>query len=333
MKTIRVLVVGGAGYIGSVTAAKLVEQGYQVSIFDNLSTGHMQAIPQTAAFYLGDLKDSDRINAVIAEVAPDIVFHFAALAEVGESMRNPTLYYRENVGNSINLFEACVANGVKKIIFSSTCTVYPATQTAITDESTLLPQNSYGETKLAVEKMLHWFQSAYGFRYAVLRYFNACGAYGNLGEDHTPESHLIPLVLQTALGRRSYIEIYGTDYDTDDGTCIRDYVHVADLADAHLLAVQYLDQHSNITCNLGSGSGYSVREVIDAVIQVTGNHFQVVESARRKGDPARLVGQSVTAQRELGWIPKRSKLTEIVSTAYEWMCQHPSGYTGGNGNI
>lgn len=326
--TMHVLVVGGAGYIGSITAAQLVAQGHQVSVFDNLSTGHLQAIPKTAQFYLGDLGDTDRIHAVIQTTKPDAVFHFAALAEVGESMRNPTIYYRENVVNSLNLFEACVNNGVEKLIFSSTCTVYPATQNVITDDSVLSPKNCYGETKLTVEKMLHWFQVTHGLKFAILRYFNACGACGELGEDHTPESHLIPLVIQTALGRRDHIEIYGTDYDTPDGTCVRDYVHVADLADAHLRALAYLGQHKRLVCNLGSGKGYSVREVIDAVKHVTGRSFAVIESPRRKGDPARLVSGSAVAKRELGWIPSHSELSEIVGTAYEWMRNHPFGYTG-----
>ena len=315
----KILVVGGAGYIGSVTSQLLVAAGHHVSVFDNLSTGHRDAVPDQAQFICGDLANQAESDAAIKQVQPEAILHFAALIEAGESMKNPAKFYRTNVGYTLNLLDACVRFEVKKLVFSSTAAIFAASDAPISENSHIEPANCYGETKLTVDRMLKLFGHIHGIRYSVLRYFNACGAYGTRGEAHTPETHLIPLTLQAAMGQRPAINIYGTDYATPDGTCIRDYIHVADLGSAHVLALNYLADHQTITCNLGNGTGYSVREVIDAALEVTGREIKVVEGPRRPGDAARLVAASDLARRELGWQPKIPSLADIVASAWQFM--------------
>ncbi|HEY3340587.1 MAG TPA: UDP-glucose 4-epimerase GalE [Anaerolineae bacterium] len=325
----NILVVGGAGYIGSTVAQLLVEAGLNVFVFDDLSKGHRQAIPAQAQFIHGDLASLDDINMAMDASRADAVFHFAALIEAGESMQKPAPYFRANVANTINLLEACATHQVGRIVFSSTAAVFAASDTPLTEKSAVQPANCYGETKLMVEQMLQWFNTVYGLRYVVLRYFNACGAYGDRGEAHLPETHLIPLILKAALGQRKQVNIYGSDYPTPDGTCIRDYIHIYDLAAAHLLALKYLDTHDKLICNLGSGTGYSVREVIDMARKVSGKPFEVRETERRPGDAARLVASSDLAKAELGWQPRYTSLEEIVASAWDWMSRHPHGYADG----
>jgi UDP-glucose 4-epimerase len=322
----NILVVGGAGYIGGVVAQLMVEAGHSVFVFDNLLKGHKQAIPEQAKFISGDLADVEDVNLALDAAQADAVFHFAALIEAGESMHKPGLYFRANVANTINLLESCVAHNVERFVFSSTAAVYAASEMPLTETSVIQPANCYGETKLIVEQMLKWFNTIHGLRYAVLRYFNACGAYCSRGEAHSPETHLIPLILQAALGQRPYVNIYGTDYPTPDGTCIRDYIHIYDLATAHLLALHYLDSHNTITCNLGTGTGYSVREVVEMARKVAGRPFEVRETERRPGDAPRLVAASDLARRELGWRPRYTLLEEMVASAWDWMSSHPRGY-------
>ncbi|HEY3289420.1 MAG TPA: UDP-glucose 4-epimerase GalE, partial [Anaerolineae bacterium] len=244
----------------------------------------------------------------------------------GESMQQPAKYFRANVSNTLNLLEACANHSVKRFVFSSTAAVFAASDAPLTETSMIQPANCYGETKLMVEKMLQWFNAIHGLRYGVLRYFNACGASGPRGEAHSPETHLIPLTIQAALGQHPYISVYGTDYPTSDGTCIRDYIHIDDLASAHLKTLDYLAGHERITCNLGNGAGYSVREVIDTVRRISGKDFEVRETARRPGDAPRLVASADLARRELGWQPRFGKLDDMVASAWEWMSAHPKGY-------
>ncbi len=322
----KILVVGGAGYIGSTVAQQLVEAGHTVFVFDNLVKGHLQAVPEQARFISGDLANLDDIDLALDMCMPDAVFHFAALIEAGESMKKPARYFRANVSNTLNLLESCATHGVTKLIFSSTAAVFAASDEPLTETSTIAPANCYGETKLMVEQMLRWFHTVHGLRYAVLRYFNACGAYGPRGEAHSPETHLIPLTLQVALGQRPFISVYGADYPTPDGTCIRDYIHIYDLATAHLLALNYLADHETITCNLGNGNGYSVREVIDMARKVSARPIETAESPRRPGDAPRLVAASDLARRELSWQPKFTQLEDMVGSAWEWMLRHPNGY-------
>lgn len=326
MTIMNILVVGGAGYIGSATSQLLIEAGHTVTVFDNLSRGHREAIPAAANFIRGDLANPQEISDALTQSEAAAVLHFAALIEAGESMVNPAKYFRANVGLTINLLEACANHHIEKFVFSSTAAVFAASDDPISETSVIAPANTYGETKLIVEKMLRWFGEIHGIKYAVLRYFNAAGAVGPRGEAHQPESHLIPLVLQAASGVRSSISVFGSDYPTPDGTCIRDYIHIADLGSAHVLALDYLDSHDKITCNLGNGSGYSVREVIDVALEVTGKPIKVIESPRRAGDAPRLVASSALARRELGWLPKQPAIQDIVASAWRWMSAHPSGY-------
>jgi UDP-glucose 4-epimerase len=305
----------------------LIEAGHNVAVFDNLYKGHRQAVPAQAQFIRGELANPEDINQAVAAAQADAVFHFAALIEAGESMKKPGMYFRANVANTINLLEACVAHNVGRFVFSSTAAVFAASDAPLTEKSVIQPANCYGETKLMVEQMLKWYNTVHGLRYVVLRYFNACGAYGGRGEAHSPETHLIPLILQAALGKRKQASIYGTDYPTPDGTCIRDYIHIYDLATAHLLALDYLSTHEKLTCNLGSGTGYSVREVIDVARKVSGRPFEVNEAERRPGDAARLVASSQLAKAELGWQPRYTSLEDIVASAWDWMSKHPDGYT------
>jgi UDP-glucose 4-epimerase len=324
---LRVLVTGGAGYIGSVVAADLVSAGNQVVVYDNLSRGHREAVPGQAKLVEGDVADAGKVEALLRSESIDAVMHFAALIEAGESMQVPEKYFRNNSAATLSLLEAMLRAGVRKFVFSSTAALYgEPKQIPIQESDPLEPTNAYGESKLLVEQMLAWFHRVHGFRYASLRYFNAAGAVGELGEAHHPESHLIPLVLQVALGERKKISIYGTDYPTPDGTCIRDYIHISDLSAAHLLALKALEERDKLIYNLGNGRGFSVREVIDVARKVTGHPIPAEETPRRPGDPAALVASSQKIQRELGWKPKYPELESIVRSAWEWHQRHPRGY-------
>ncbi len=329
----HVLVTGGAGYVGSASAAYFLRAGHQVTVFDSLVKGHRAAVPEGAAFILGDLGDPAALDIVFQMVRFDAVAHFAAFIEAGESMQRPGKYFHNNINNTHNLLDAMMRHGVKRFIFSSSAGVYASKDEPITEDDPFGPSSVYGETKLMIERMLSWYHEVAGLSYAALRYFNACGAMldaqGNpvRGEDHEPETHLIPLTLQVPLGQRQAISIYGTDYDTPDGTCIRDYVHIEDLATAHVLALEALDGgRTKMIYNLGNGRGYSVREVIDVAREVTGVDFPAIETARRPGDGARLVASSERIQRELGWEPRYPDLRDIMAMAWKWHSTRPRGY-------
>lgn len=324
----EILVTGGAGYIGSHTIRRLLAHGHEVVVFDNLSVGHREAVP-SSRLVVGDLGNVADLKAVFAQHKIEAVVHFAASALVGESMTDPAKYYRNNLVNSLNLLDQCCTSGVKRFIFSSTCATYGLPTTVpITEAEPQRPVNPYGNSKLAFERALADYAAAYHFGYCALRYFNAAGASpdGTIGEDHDPETHLLPLVLQTALGRRPHVEIYGTDYPTPDGTCIRDYIHVDDLAEAHVMAMDALDSTSALTYNVGVGRGFSVRELIRTVEQVSGLTIPVKESARRPGDPPILVANAEKIRRELNWSPKYTELQPIVETAWNWHRTHPDGF-------
>lgn len=328
----KVLVAGGAGYIGSNMTAILAESGYEPVVFDNLSKGHRQAV-KNAKLIEGDLADYGLLLKTLKENKIEAVMHFAALIEVGESVQQPLRYYQNNVSNTQNLLSAMEQAGVDKFVFSSSAAVYGMPkEIPITENCPAVPINPYGETKLAVEKMCHYQSKTGKLRYAALRYFNAAGAgrQGTLGEDHKPESHLIPLITQAAMGKRDSIQIYGTDYDTSDGTCIRDYIHIEDLCRAHLLALAKLEKNNELVYNLGNGKGYSVKEVIDTVKKVSGRDFKVVLGPRRQGDPAVLTADATKAKKELGWEPQFAKLDTIVETAWKWHSAHPDGYPDEN---
>ncbi|MGH9859149.1 MAG: UDP-glucose 4-epimerase GalE [Candidatus Acidiferrales bacterium] len=326
----KLLVTGGAGYVGSVVTAQLLRAGHHVAVFDNLHRGHRSALPANIQLITGDLSDRAAIEAALQKHRFDAVLHFAALIEAGESMQAPERYFRNNSAHTLNLLEAMLEHGVKRFVFSSTAALYGNPQRVpIEEDSSLRPTNAYGESKLLVERMLAWFHRIHGLGYASLRYFNAAGAAGDLGEDHRPESHLIPLVLQAALGKREKISVFGTDYPTPDGTCVRDYIHVADLASAHLLALDALGTprgEQPLIYNLGNGRGFSVREVIAAARRVTGHAIPHVDAPRRPGDPAVLVASSEKIRRELGWQPQHPELEAIISSAWEWKRRHPNGY-------
>lgn len=324
----RVLVCGGAGYIGSNMTAMLAGQGFEPVVFDNLSKGHKAAVQQ-ARFVRGDLADFGLLVETLKKYKIEAVMHFAALIEVGESVEQPLKYYHNNVVCTQVLLEAMGTVGVEKFVFSSTAAVYGMPESVpITEDAVKKPINPYGETKLAIEQICHGQSNAGKLRYAALRYFNACGAGDNcrLGEDHRPESHLIPLVIQAAMKKRKSVAIYGTDYPTPDGTCIRDYIHIEDLCRAHLLALNKLESEPELIYNLGNGTGYSVREVIDTVKKVSGKDFDVIETPRRAGDPAELTSDASKAIKELGWKTKFSSLEEIVKTAWQWHNEYPDGY-------
>lgn len=316
-----ILVCGGAGYIGSHCVASLLESGMDTVIIDDLSKGHVEAI-KGGRFYQGDLNDCEFVRGVFAREKIEAVVHFAAFSLVGESVEKPGKYFTNNIGASLSLLEAMAEFGVKHIIFSSTAATYgEPDKTPIEETDPQIPTNPYGESKLCVEKILKWFGNAYGIRYCALRYFNVAGAYpdGSIGEDHRPETHLIPIVLEAALGKRQGITVYGTDYPTPDGTCIRDYVHVCDLVDGHLKALEYLQKGGESAAfNLGIGKGFSVREIIDAARKVTGRNFLVVEGTRRAGDPAILIASGEKAMRVLGWQPKHTGVETIIADAWRW---------------
>lgn len=323
----NVLVTGGAGYIGSATARLLLQQGHAVTVLDNLSRGHRGSVPVTARFTEGDLADTELLRRMFQEGEFDAVMHFAAFAEVGESMRLPELYFRNNAVNTCNLLEACLANKVSRFVLSSTCAVFGEPQCPSIDESASKnPTNPYGESKLQIERILAWYRKIHGIGYAVLRYFNAAGAWDSHGEHHDPESHLIPLILQVALGQRQTVSILGTDYPTPDGTCIRDYVHIYDLAMAHLLVLDALQSHEELIYNLGNGKGFSVREVIEASREVTGHPIPAREAPRRSGDPPILVASSEKIRRDLLWEPRFPSINDIVRSAWDWHRVHPRGY-------
>lgn len=322
----NILVTGGAGYIGSTTAEALLRAGHSVTVYDSLVTGHRAAVPQGAAFVQADLADSYALVETLTKQKFDAVMHFAAFIEAGESMKDPARFYQNNFTNALALVETAVRAGVKRFVLSSTAAVFQSSDEPLTEESPLGPTNVYGHTKLMVEQALEWYRQIHGLHFAALRYFNACGALTNRGEAHQPESHLIPLVLRVALGQSEAIQIFGADYPTPDGTCIRDYVHIADLADAHILALDGLRERDSLIYNLGSGNGYSVREVIETARQVTGQLLPSIERPRRPGDSARLVASSERIKRELGWMPKHDNLREIISSAWDWHRSHPHGY-------
>jgi UDP-glucose 4-epimerase len=326
---VRVLVTGGAGYIGSVAAAQLVDEGHQVTVLDSLYQGHRAAVPAGAAFVQADLADRAAVDAAMAEHRPQGILHFASHSLVGESMQKPFLYLGGNVRNGLNLLESAVAHGVERFILSSTANLFGLPEGVPIDESAAIaPGSPYGEGKFILERMLRWMDECYGMRFAALRYFNAAGAMSvDVGEDHDPETHLIPLVLQVALGQREHVTIYGDDYPTPDGTCVRDYVHVSDLSRAHLLALEALDRGSR-TYNLGSGRGFSVREMIETAREVTGHPIPAVVGPRRPGDPAVLVAGSGRIRQELGWEPRFGELRRIVESAWEWHRAHPHGFAG-----
>ena len=325
-----ILVLGGAGYIGSHTALELVRAGKDVVVADSLVTGFRSAVSEVARFYHGDIRDFDFLDDLFHHEKIDSVIHFAAYSLVGESVTNPLKYYDNNLYGTKVLLEAMLKNDVKKIVFSSTAATYGEPENIpILESDRTCPTNPYGETKLAMEKMFKWTAAAHGLRYVSLRYFNACGAdeSGKIGEAHNPESHLIPLILQVPNGQREFISIFGDDYDTKDGTCIRDYIHVTDLAQAHILAVQYLENGGESDVfNLGNGVGYSVKEVIETARKVTGHAIPAVETERRAGDPARLVASSEKAKKFLGWKPVHDSLDEIIASAWNWHKNHPNGY-------
>ena len=320
----KILVVGGAGYIGSVCSELLLDEGHEVAIFDNLIEGHQHAVDSRANFIRGDLADREQIEAALSSTRPDAVMHFAAYALVPESMRDPSKYFRNNVSNGLNLLDAMLVTGVRRIIFSSTCALFGPPERVPIDETTpTRPINPYGESKLAFEKILRWYDQIHGLKFVALRYFNAAGATENLGEDHRPETHLIPAVLKVALGQRANLEIYGADYDTPDGTCIRDYIHIVDLAQAHILA---LGEAASGCYNLGTGGGSSVREVIESCRKITGRKIETIEKPRRPGDPPRLIASSERIKKELGWKPQFQSLDAIIESAWKWHQKFPRGY-------
>ena len=320
----KVFVTGGAGYIGSVCVEQLLDAGHTVTVFDNLTEGHRSAVDPRAALIVGDLQKRCDIEDAMETARPDAVMHFAANALVGESMTDPSKYFRNNVYGGINLLDALVSVGCKRFVFSSTCATFGVPDRMPIDETqTQLPINPYGESKLMFEKILRWYDEIHGLRYVALRYFNAAGASGRYGEDHRIETHLIPNVLRVALRKKSHVEIFGTDYPTPDGTCIRDYIHILDLAQAHMLA---LTAPQSAKYNLGTGGGTSVREIIATCEKVTGKKIAVIEKPRRPGDPPRLIAGSEKVRAELGWRPQFQDVEKIIASAWAWHVKNPKGY-------
>ncbi|MGF1506464.1 MAG: UDP-glucose 4-epimerase GalE [Anaerolineae bacterium] len=328
----KIFVTGGAGYIGSAATAHFLQAGHQVIVYDSLVKGHRAAVPADATFIEADLSDSAALGAAFAAHQPDAVAHFAAFIEAGESMRDPGAFFQNNVANSVNLLNTMMAHNVERIVFSSTAAVYASKETPISEDDPLGPSNVYAESKLMIEKMLRWYHQVHGLRVCMLRYFNACGAMLDeagtalRGEAHQPETHLIPITLQVALGQREKLFIFGSDYPTRDGTCIRDYVHIEDLASAHVLALDALAEHGCLTYNLGNGRGYSIREVVEVARSVTGHPIPAEDAARRPGDPPALVASSRRIQQELGWAPRYPELEQIITTAWAWHRSHPNGF-------
>ncbi|MEK6587593.1 MAG: UDP-glucose 4-epimerase GalE [Chloroflexota bacterium] len=322
----RIFLTGGAGYIGSAAAQMLLAAGHQVTIFDSLVTGHRAAVPGRARFIEADLTDRAALLQALRGDRYEAVLHFAAFIEAGESMQQPGKYFQNNSVNSLWLLEACMQAGVTRFVYSSSAAVYASSDEPLTEESPLRPGNIYGQSKLMTETILEWYRRVRGLGYAALRYFNAAGALPGRGEAHQPETHLIPLVLQVALDQRSEVQIFGTDYPTPDGTCIRDYIHLADLVSAHLLALEALEPEAQLIYNVGTGAGYSVRQVIETARRVTGHPLPVEEAPRRPGDPPRLVANSDKIRRELGWSPQHPSLDDIIASSWEWHRAHPRGY-------
>jgi UDP-glucose 4-epimerase len=322
----HIFLTGGAGYIGSAATQRLLEAGHEVTVYDSLVTGHRAAIPGKARFVHADLANADRLRKALEQQPVDAVMHFAAFIEAGESMVDPGKYFRNNLNLSLGLLEASVQAGVRRFVLSSTAAVYASSEKPLSEDSPLGPANVYGHSKLMVEQALEWYRRIHGLRFAALRYFNAAGSLPNRGEDHRPESHLIPLVLQVALGKRPQVRIFGTDYPTPDGTCIRDYVHISDLIDAHLLALQALETRDRLVFNLGNGEGYSVRQVIETARQVTGRSIPVAEVERRPGDAPRLVASAECIRKDLGWQPRCAELDSIIASAWDWHRAWPDGY-------
>lgn len=322
----NLLVTGGAGYIGSATAEALLAAGHAVTVYDSLASGHRQAVPAGASFIHADLADQAVLDQALAGGPFQAVLHFAASIEAGESMVDPGKYFQNNVCNSLRLIESAVRAGVRRFVLSSTAAVYASSDEPLREDSPLGPTNVYGQTKRMVEEVLEWYRSIHGLHYASLRYFNASGALPGRGELHQPETHLIPLVLQAALGQREAVNIYGTDYPTPDGTCIRDYIHIRDLVSAHLLALEALSEQDRLVYNLGNGAGYSVREVVETARRVTGHPIPAVEAPARPGDAPRLVASPERIRRELGWQPQIPALDDIIASAWEWHREHPRGY-------
>lgn len=326
----KIAVLGGAGYIGSHTVKELLKKSYDVTVIDNLQTGYREAVDPRAEILVGDIRDKEFLREALIGAGFDAVIHFAACSLVGESVREPLKYYDNNLGGAIALLEVMVEAGVDKIVFSSTAATYGEPEKVpIFEDDRTCPTSPYGETKLAMEKLFRWVGEAHGIRFVSLRYFNACGAdeSGEIGEAHNPESHLIPLILQVPNGKREAISVFGDDYDTKDGTCVRDYIHVTDLADAHILAVEYLAGGGESSIfNLGNGTGFTVREVIESARRVTSHPIPEIISPRRAGDPARLIASSDKAKIVLGWKPKHNDIDEIVGSAWVWHKAHPEGY-------
>lgn len=322
----KILVTGGAGYIGSVVVEQLIEAGESVVVFDNLYQGHRAAVHPDAVFVEGDLADRVAVDALLAEQRPEAVMHFASHTLVGESMENPFRYLGENVTNGLNLLQAAVQHGVRRLILSSTANLFDAPERIPIEEGErIVPGSPYGESKHILERMLYWLDRVYGFRYAALRYFNAAGASAERGEEHHPELHIIPIVLSVALGKRDKVFIFGDDYPTRDGTCVRDYIHVIDLAQAHILALRALDRGSRVY-NLGNGQGFTVKEVVETAREITGHPIPAEIAPRRPGDPAILIASSDRIRRELGWEPRYPRLGDIIESAWKWHQAHPNGY-------
>ncbi len=323
----KVIVTGGAGYIGSVATERLLAQGHTVAVYDNLYMGHREAVPSDATFVEGDLSDRGKLQDLFQDFRPDGVLHFASHTMVGESMDHPFLYLGDNVRNALNLLEVMLENGTNRIILSSTANLFDQPERMpISETERIVPGSPYGESKYIIERIFYWLHRTRGLRYACLRYFNASGATKERGEDRDPETHLIPLVLQVALGKREKFSIFGNDYDTPDGTCVRDFIHIADLADAHILALEKLSEVPEMTFNLGNGRGFSILEVIEMARKITGHPIPVEFGPRRPGDPGTLIADSSKARAELGWKPQYDSLESIVRSAYEWHAAHPDGY-------
>ncbi|MDA7921217.1 UDP-glucose 4-epimerase GalE [Verrucomicrobiales bacterium] len=323
----KVLVTGGAGYIGSVAVESLRAAGHDVAVFDNLYMGHREAVDPELTFFEADLADRKAVDEALASFAPDSIMHFAAYSLVGESVEKPFKYLGDNVMNGINLIDSAIEHGVERFILSSTANLFDEPETIpISETERLVPGSPYGESKFFLERILHWANQTKGLRYAALRYFNAAGCTETRGEDHDPETHLIPLIIQVALGQRENIKIFGDDYDTPDGTCIRDYIHVSDLAQAHILALEALVEHETLHYNLGNGNGFSVKEVVETVREVTGHPIPAETTPRRAGDPAMLIADSRKVRKELGWDPQYPDLKSIVQSAWDWHQSHPDGY-------
>lgn len=322
----NIFVTGGAGYIGSAAAVALIDRGHSVTVYDSLVTGHKAAVPRRAHFIEGDLVDSSLLRTSLAEREYDAIMHFAASIEAGESMKNPGKYFHNNITNSLSLIEAGTQHGVRKFVLSSSAAVYASSDSPLNEDSPIDPSNAYGFTKLVIEQSLEWYRCIHHIHYAALRYFNACGALPDRGEAHQPESHLIPLVLKTALGQFDSVSIYGDDYPTPDGTCIRDYIHIVDLVTAHMLALEALEDNDRLIYNLGNGAGYSVKEVIETACRITGLNIPTVFSPRRQGDAPRLVASPEKICKELGWKPSYPELDTIITSAWNWHSSHPRGY-------